>query len=89
VVRRFKTTFVDNFSGWRKITVPFRNFVRSADQAAGTPDDGLTLSSVNGYGFRFPSGAGSVAAQVTITTHIDQVELVTFASELHMPLIFR
>ncbi|MBX2996970.1 MAG: family 16 glycosylhydrolase [Caldilineaceae bacterium] len=84
----FEATFVDNFSGWRQISVPFRNFVRSADQPAGAPDDGLTLTSVNGYGFRFPSGEG-VAAQATVTTHIDQVKLVTFASELHMPLIFR
>jgi beta-glucanase (GH16 family) len=86
---RFEATFVDDFSGWRKITVPFRTFVRSAEQADGAPNDGLTLSSVNGYGFRFPSGAGSVAAQATVTTHIDQVELVTFASEFYMPIISR
>ena len=84
----FEATFVDNFRGWRQIIVPFRGFARSAEQPAGAPNDGLTLSSVHGYGFTFPSGAGNVAAQATVTTHIDRV-VVASLRELHMPFVER
>jgi beta-glucanase (GH16 family) len=48
---RFEATFVDNFTGWRKITLPFSaDFVRSADQPAGAPNDGLTFN--RGLGLR-------------------------------------
>jgi beta-glucanase (GH16 family) len=84
----FEATFVDNFRGWRQIIVPFRGFARSAEQPAGAPNDGLTLSSVHGYGFTFPGGAGNVAAQATVTTHIDRV-VVASLRELHMPFVER
>jgi beta-glucanase (GH16 family) len=51
---RFETTFVDNFSGWRKVYLPFSDFVRSANQPAGAPNDGLGLTEVWGYGFILP-----------------------------------
>ncbi|MCB0159329.1 MAG: family 16 glycosylhydrolase, partial [Caldilineaceae bacterium] len=57
---RFEASFVDNFTGWQQVTVPFADFVRSADQPAGAPDDGLTLSDVWGYGFSVPAGIGDV-----------------------------
>jgi beta-glucanase (GH16 family) len=85
---RFEASFVDNFSGWRRIAIPFRSFTRSADQAAGAPNDGLTLTSVNGYGFRFPTSEGGAAAQATITTHLDGVRLVSFL-EYFFPLMFK
>ena len=63
----FETSFVDNRAGWRTVTVPFADLTRSVDQAAGAPNDGLTLTDVQGYGFGF-SGAGSVS--------LDRVTLV-------------
>ncbi|MDX1415185.1 MAG: family 16 glycosylhydrolase, partial [Candidatus Promineifilaceae bacterium] len=51
---RFEAAFVDNFSGWQQIEIPFTNFTLSAKQPDGAPNDGLTLSEVWGYGFTLP-----------------------------------
>ena len=51
---RFETTFVDSFSGWQMVEIPFTNFARSDEQPAGAPNDGLTLAEVWGYGFTLP-----------------------------------
>ena len=51
---RFEATFVDNFSGWQSVEIPFTNFARSAVQPAGAPNDGLNLIEVWGYGFTLP-----------------------------------
>lgn len=56
---RYEATFVDDFSGWRKIRMPFSRFTRSSEQPAGAPDDELSLSQIGGYGFYFPESAGS------------------------------
>jgi hypothetical protein len=53
---RWEASFVDNFSGWQQVVVPFTDFTRSANQPAGAPDDGLGLSEVWGYGFEMPYG---------------------------------
>lgn len=53
---RFEATFVDNTLGWRQVTIPISDFVRSAEQPAGAPEDGLGLNEVWGYGFSFPEG---------------------------------
>ncbi len=75
---RYAASFVDNFTGWKQIFVPFAGFTRSAAQPAGAPNDGLTLTAVNGYGFRFPGATDqNRAGQATITAHIDQVQLET------------
>ncbi|MCA9955291.1 MAG: family 16 glycosylhydrolase, partial [Anaerolineales bacterium] len=66
---RFEATFVDDFTGWQEITVPFTAFSRSAEQPAGAPDDGLTLSDVWGYGFKLPTNS------TTATAMLDQVRL--------------
>ncbi len=58
---RFETTFVDDFTGWQQVEVPFAGFTRSAEQPAGAPDDGLTLSEVWGYGFTLPTDGSSAA----------------------------
>lgn len=68
---RFEAPFVDDFTGWKKVTIPFSDFTRSATQPAGAPDDGLGLDEVWGYGFTLPDG-GSTAGAVTL----DQVRLV-------------
>ena len=54
---RFESTFVDDFTGWRQISIPFSNLTRSAEQPARAPDDGLTLSHVWGYRFELPAGS--------------------------------
>ncbi len=54
---RFDASFVDDFTGWQQVTVPFSAFDRSADQPAGAPDDGLTLTDVWGYGFVLPGAS--------------------------------
>ncbi len=50
---RFQASFTDNFAGWQRVTVPFSAFKRTSSPR-GAPNDGLTLSSVNGYGFEIP-----------------------------------
>jgi beta-glucanase (GH16 family) len=89
---RFEASFVDNFTGWRPILLPFASFSRSATQPAGAPNDGLTLTEVNGYGFAFPSGVVTNSgyervAGATVTTHIDQVRLVE--RMMYLPIIRR
>jgi hypothetical protein len=53
---RFEAQFVDDFTGWQQITIPFADLTRSAVQPEGAPNDGLTLTEVWGYGFQFESG---------------------------------
>ncbi|HYF66122.1 MAG TPA: family 16 glycosylhydrolase, partial [Herpetosiphonaceae bacterium] len=67
---RFQSSFTDNFTGWRKISLPFSGFTRSAAQPAGAPNDGLTLDSVRGYRFLLPT-----AQNATVT--IDQVRVTS------------
>jgi beta-glucanase (GH16 family) len=89
---RFQASFVDNFTGWKKISIPFASFTRSANQPDGAPNDGLTLTAVNGYGFTFP-GAAPTASRAVVTTHIDQVrletEIVAPDSNLFLPFVNR
>jgi beta-glucanase (GH16 family) len=70
---RFDATFTDSFSGWQRITLPFSAFRRSDSQPAGAPNDGLTLASVWGYGFKFP---GNIPTPVLI----DQVSVQPYCS---------
>ena len=56
---RFSTSLTDDFTGWQLIEIPFSDFVRSAEQPAGAPDDGLNLNDVWGYGFELPVGGVS------------------------------
>jgi beta-glucanase (GH16 family) len=53
---RFEAPFVDDFIGWRRLTVPFSSFTRSARQPQGAPNDGFGLTQVWGYGFVLPEG---------------------------------
>jgi len=68
---RFEASFVDDVAGWRQVTIPFADLVRSADQPDGAPNDGLTLTDVWGYGFRLPD-----AGTATGSLLLDQVRLV-------------
>ena len=53
---RFEASFVDDTVGWRRVTVPFSSFQRSARQPHGAPDDGFGRAQVWGYGFVLPEG---------------------------------
>jgi beta-glucanase (GH16 family) len=53
---RFEATFLDDFTGWQLVEIPFSEFTRSDQQPAGAPDDGLGLEEVWGYGFTLPDG---------------------------------
>jgi beta-glucanase (GH16 family) len=80
---RFVAPFVDDFTGWRKVTVPFTAFTRARHQPHGAPDDGFSRTEVWGYGFVLPDGgtrAGEMwlarveleaARHVTVTTAAD------------------
>jgi beta-glucanase (GH16 family) len=53
---RFEAPFVDDFVGWRRVTVPFSGFTRSAEQPDGAPNDGFGRTHVRGYRFVLPEG---------------------------------
>lgn len=51
---RFEAKLRDDFTGWRKVTLPFSAFKRSKQQPTGAPNDGLTLSEIWGYSLDLP-----------------------------------
>lgn len=55
---RFEASFTDSVTGWQRVSVPITDFVRSANQPTGAPNDGLGLDDVWGYGFALPYPAG-------------------------------
>jgi beta-glucanase (GH16 family) len=65
---RFEAGFVDDFTGWRKINLPFSSFTRSTGQPDGAPNDGLTLTEVWGYDFILPADGSGLF-------HLDRVYL--------------
>lgn len=75
---RFAATFVDDTAGWRQVVLPFDDFARTAQQPAGAPDDGLTLTGVRGFAV---ATAGAGGAGVLALPHagvaLDRVALVT------------
>jgi beta-glucanase (GH16 family) len=52
---RFVAGFADDFTGWRQVTLPFAEFVRSSHQPWGAPDDGMDLSQIYGYSVTLPA----------------------------------
>ena len=56
---RFETTFTDNSTQWQQVSIPVSEFVRSDDQPAGAPEDGLGLDEVWGYALDIPYTASS------------------------------
>ncbi len=63
---RFAATFTDDTAGWREVTIPVSDFVRSEDQPVGAPIDGLGLNEVWGYGFALPDGNASGETMVDL-----------------------
>ena len=51
---RFATRFVDDFTGWQQVSLPFSDFKRSTIQPSGAPNDGLDLTQIFGYGLVLP-----------------------------------
>ncbi len=78
---RFETTFTDNFTGWKQVTLPFNRFVRSAQQAEGAPNDGLTLTEMWGYGFWMPADSHGAF-------YLDEVK-VRELTKIYLPLVMR
>ena len=66
---RYTLTFTDNFSGWRKLIVPFRHMVHKpiGNRA---PNDGLNLSAVHGWAF------GSSRTDDPMIFYLDDFELL-------------
>lgn len=65
---RYVYHFKDNFSGWRRITVPFAKMVRK-EVGNGAPKDGLNLTEVHGWAF------GALSTGGPTTYYIDSVQL--------------
>jgi beta-glucanase (GH16 family) len=51
---RFDATFTDSSTEWQQVSIPVTEFVRSDEQPAGAPDDGLGLDEVWGYAIDLP-----------------------------------
>ena len=56
---RFEATFTDSSTDWVPVSIPISDFVRSAEQPSGAPDDGLNLDEIWGYGLELPFAAGT------------------------------
>lgn len=67
---RYSYSFVDNFSGWKLISIPFEVMLRK-EIGNGAPNDGLGLSEVHGWGLAALKTRGKV------TYYIDDVSLRT------------
>jgi beta-glucanase (GH16 family) len=67
---RFEASFSDDVAGWQRVSIPVADFVRSADQPDGAPDDGLTLTDVWGYGFAFPDGNASGEVRLDLVERV-------------------
>ncbi len=67
---RFEMSFTDDVAGWTAVSIPITDFVRSADQPAGAPNDGLGLTDVWGYGLGFPTGTATGEAGLDFARRI-------------------
>ncbi len=68
--QRFETSFVDNSSDWKLITLPYARFLPSMIQPLGALNNTHpVLTNVTGYGFQFPDASG--------TFRLDDVRNVT------------
>jgi beta-glucanase (GH16 family) len=67
---RFEAVFTDDVAGWSEVTIPVTDLVRSADQPANAPDDGLGLSDVWGYSLGFPNGTASGEAGIDFVRRV-------------------
>jgi len=88
---RFEATFVDNFTGWKKVILPFSAFHRSAVQPANAPNDGLTLTATLGYRFDIvgtPTGLAAPTGGPGGEFFLDDVKQVNIY-KTYLPLVHR
>ncbi|MBP7689520.1 MAG: hypothetical protein KA765_16510, partial [Thermoflexales bacterium] len=90
---RFEATFVDNVAGWQRVYLPFDTFTRSAVQPVNAPNDGLTLTAVQGYRFDIVSEAPvckacAAAPAQTGAFYLDDVRQ-TAIFKFYLPIIRR
>ena len=52
---RYGAGFMDDFTGWREVTMPFEQFTRSEQQLWRAPDDGFDLSQIYGFTLVLPA----------------------------------
>ena len=52
---RYEAEFVDDFAGWRQVTLPFADFVRSVQQPWRAPNDELDLTEIYGFTIKLPA----------------------------------
>ena len=52
---RYEAEFVDDFTGWRQVTLPFADFVRSVQQPWRAPNDELDLTEIFGFTIKLPA----------------------------------
>lgn len=57
---RFSASFVDDFTGWQQVGLPFADFTRSTVQPDGAPNVGLDLTQIYGYSLVLPGGENEV-----------------------------
>ncbi|UZN04354.1 carbohydrate binding domain-containing protein [Cellulomonas sp. S1-8] len=72
---RFTAEFVDDTAGWRQVVLPFDDFERGAQQPAGAPDDGLTLTGVRGLTVATAGAGAGPAGPVALALPHDGVAL--------------
>jgi beta-glucanase (GH16 family) len=77
---RFEAPFVDDFVGWRRVTVPFSSFTRSGRQPLGAPKDGFGRAQVWGYGFVLPEGGTSKGEMWLARVELEAARNVTVTS---------
>ncbi len=57
---RFEYRLIDNWSGWKHLTIPWSNFIRRSDwQPTDAPNDGFNRAQIWGFNFSPISGQGS------------------------------
>ncbi len=77
---RFEASFVDDTEGWKQVSIPISDFVRSDMQPDGAPDDGLGLDEVWGYGFDLPAASGTYLFDAITTVPVPPPTELTVTS---------
>jgi beta-glucanase (GH16 family) len=77
---RFEAPFVDDFVGWRRLTVPFSNFTRSRQQPHGAPNDGFGRMEVWGYRFVLPEGGTRAGEMWLASVELEAARNLTVTS---------
>ena len=83
---RFATTFTDNFTGWRQVSIPFSNFTRvlmptTRLQEAQTSSDDFSLTEMWGYSFNLPVESSG-------EFYLDEIRVMNF-TRIFLPLVMR